>query len=157
MLSFDGVVDDGRLPEVFVPESDVGLLASLAENIRVSRLVIDGFSSGDTWAGFCGSDGGAACPLPLRFSVLGTAIPFCLTGFDSGEPIIDDACEAAGEACDRSVMRESLGALTVAMPFGGAALCTEEMMCGMEGSPPRRCGQGPYSGYRYGQKMNSRR
>jgi hypothetical protein len=89
----------------------------------VSRFVIDGFSGGDTRADLYGSDGGAACPLPLRFSV-GTAIPFCLTGFDSGEPVMD-------EACDLSVTRESLGALTVAMTFEGAALGTEEM-CGME-------------------------
>jgi hypothetical protein len=75
------------------------LIASFVENIRVSRFVIEGFSAGggDTRVDLCGSEGGAACPLPLRLSVLGTAIPFCLTVYDSGDPTADDACEGAGE------------------------------------------------------------
>lgn len=74
------------------------LIASFVENIRVSRFVIEGFSGGgDIRVDLRGSEGGAACPLPLRLSVLGTAIPFCLTGYDSGDPTADDVCEGAGE------------------------------------------------------------
>lgn len=59
---------------------------------------MEGFSvgRGDTGFVFCGSVGGAACPLPLRFSVLGTAMPF-LEGFGSGDPIADDVAEGGGD------------------------------------------------------------
>lgn len=96
----------------------------------MSRFVIDGFSAGGgcTRVDFCGSEGGAALPFPLRLSVLGTAIPFCLTGYDSGDPTMDDVCEASAEACDRSAMRDSLGALTVAITFEGWC-CARHRSC----------------------------
>jgi len=50
-------------------------IASFVENIRVRRFVIDGFS-GTARLELCGSEGGAANPLALRLSVLGTAMPF---------------------------------------------------------------------------------
>lgn len=96
----------------FIVFSD--LMASFVENILVSRFVIDGFSGGGTRLDFCGSEGGAANPfaVPLRLSVLGAVMPFCL-GYVCGEDsTIDDACD---EACDRSGREESLDALTVAM------------------------------------------
>lgn len=88
------------------------LMASFVENIRVRRFVIEGFSA---WPGvsFCGSEGGAACP--LRFSVLGRVIPFCVVGRLSGDPIADDADEAGGEGRAFSDAREPRGVLTVAM------------------------------------------
>lgn len=52
------------------------LEASLVENIRVNRFVIDGFSAAVcAGVGFCGSDGGAALPLSV-ISLLGTLRPF---------------------------------------------------------------------------------
>jgi len=81
-------------------------------------------------ADFCGSVGGAACPFPLRFSLLGTARPFCFTGRDSGEPLTDDACEAEGDAWGLSCMSESRGVVTVAMVSFG------------DGLLPRRWGMG---------------
>jgi hypothetical protein len=89
------------------------LIASFVENIRVNRLVIDGFSGGRVEDDFCGSEGGAACPLPLRFSVLGTAATFFLVGRDSGEPTREEVCEAGGEGLVGIWL--SLGTLTVAM------------------------------------------
>jgi hypothetical protein len=75
----------------FIPTSD--LVASFVENIRVRRFVMEGFSGcgARVAVDFCGSDGGAAVPFPLfRFSRLGTAIPWCFTGRDSGDPTADD-------------------------------------------------------------------
>jgi hypothetical protein len=92
------------------------LIASFVENIRVRRFVIEGFSA-VPGVSFCGSEGGAACP--LRFSVLGTAIPFCVVGRDSGDPIADDADEVGGEGRAFSDAKESRGALTVAMMIFG--------------------------------------
>ena len=46
--------------------------ASLVENIRVNRFVIEVLSG--AFGLFCGSEGGAA--LPLRFSVLGLVMPY---------------------------------------------------------------------------------
>lgn len=73
---------------------------------------------------------------------------------DSGEPT-DDAREATDEACDRWVMSDSLGALTVAMSLEVAAL--GGMKCGVEWkeTPPRRCGQGPDSAMNNGHKTRS--
>lgn len=88
------------------------LIASFVENIRVRRFVIEGFSAG---VGFCGSEGGAACPFPLRFSRLATEGAFCLVGFESGEPSIDDVCEAGGDGFR--------AALTVAMFPVGIGCC----------------------------------
>jgi hypothetical protein len=88
------------------------LIASFVENIRVRRFVIEGFSAAPG-VSFCGSEGGAAWP--LRFSVLETAIPFCVVGRLSGDPIADDADEAGGEGRAFSDAKESRGALTVAM------------------------------------------
>jgi hypothetical protein len=95
-----------------VPGSVDALKASLVENIRVSRFVIDGFSAA---ALKCGLEGGAACP--LRFSTLGTALPFCpVAGRDSGDPMMDDAVEAVEEeAWGLSAMGVSLCAMTVAI------------------------------------------
>lgn len=90
------------------------LIASLVENIRVSRFVIEGFSEAGARGTFCGSVGGAACPF-ARFSELGTAMPFCLTGRELGELTTEDVCDAAGEGWAFSAIRESLGVLTVAM------------------------------------------
>jgi hypothetical protein len=92
------------------------LIASFVENIRVRRFVIEGFSAAPE-RNFCGSEGGAACP--LRLSVLGTAIPFCVVGRDSGDPIADDADEVGGEGRAFSDAKESRGALTVAMMILG--------------------------------------
>lgn len=80
------------------------------------RFVIEGFSAAPE-RNFCGSEGGAACP--LRLSVLGTAIPFCVVGRDSGDPIADDADEVGGEGRAFSDAKESRGALTVAMMILG--------------------------------------
>ena len=78
------------------------------------RFVIEGFSA-VPGVSLCGSEGGAA--FPLRFSVLGTAMPFCVVGRDSGDPMTDDVCEAGGEGRALSDARESRGVLTVAMVF----------------------------------------
>lgn len=52
-------VDPFAVDWEFILFSD--FIASFVENIRVSRLVIDGFSGCDAWVDdFCGSDGGAA-------------------------------------------------------------------------------------------------
>lgn len=88
------------------------LMASFVENIRVRRFVIEGFSGA---VGFCGSEGGAACPFPLRFSVLGTERAFCFVGLESGEPSMDDVCEAGGDGFR--------AALTVAMFPVGIGRC----------------------------------
>jgi hypothetical protein len=72
-------------------------IASFVENIRVSRFVIDGFSAVAARVVFCGSEGGAACPLLARLSELGTDMPFALAGRDSGDPTMDDVCDAGGE------------------------------------------------------------
>jgi hypothetical protein len=99
--------------EVILRSADA-LKASFVENIRVSRFVIDGLSAIMGAALRCGSEGGAACP--LRFSTLGTALPFCpVAGRDSGDPITDDAVEAVGEVWGFSAMGVSLCAVTVAM------------------------------------------
>lgn len=90
-------------------------IASFVENIRVRRFVIEGFSA-EPGISFCGSEGGAACP--LRFSVLGTAMPFCVDGRDSGDPMTEEVCDAGGEGRVLSDARESRGALTVAMMSG---------------------------------------
>jgi hypothetical protein len=90
-------------------------MASLVENIRVSRLVIDGLSGVGASADFCGSESGAACPLLTRLSELGTAMPLGLTGRVSGDPTTDDCCDTAGDVWGFSAIRASLGALTEAM------------------------------------------
>lgn len=82
--------------------------ASLVENMRVRRFVIEGFSS-VAGAGFCGSAGGA---VPFRLSVLETDMAFWAgDGRDSGDPALDEACEVEGEGRTRC-------AATVAMMFG---------------------------------------
>jgi hypothetical protein len=90
------------------------LIASLVENIRVRRFVIEGLSVAvSAGAGFCGSDSGAACPLRLS---MGTEMPFCPGAASASEdPTIDDVREAVGERRSFSTLMESLGALTVAM------------------------------------------
>jgi hypothetical protein len=87
------------------------------ENILVRRFVIEGFSAAGGRVPFCGSEGGAANPLPMRFSALGTAMPFCdVDACDCGDPTADDVCDAGGETCAFSATKpESRGALTVAM------------------------------------------
>jgi hypothetical protein len=109
------------------------LIASLVENIRVSRFVIEGFSEAGARGTFCGSVGGAACPF-ARFSELGTAMPFCLTGRELGELTTEDACDGAGEGWVFSAIRKSLGALTVAMMMvgGRVALGSSGMECAEE-------------------------
>lgn len=62
--------------------------------------------------GFCGSESGAAWPLR---SVLGTALPFCVVGRDSGDPMTDEVCDAGGEGCALSDARLSRVRLTVAI------------------------------------------
>lgn len=86
------------------------LIASFVENIRVRRFVIDGFSAGTD--NFCGSAGGAA--LPLRLSVLGTAIPFW-EGREFGDSMMDDAVDVVGDGRALSARRSSRCAATVAM------------------------------------------
>jgi hypothetical protein len=88
----------------------------------VRRFVIEGFSGanadGRVPVPFCGSEGGAANPLPMRFSALGTAMPFCdVDACDCGDPTADDVWDAGGETCGFSAIKpeESRGALTVAM------------------------------------------
>lgn len=87
----------------------------------MSRFVIEGFSAGGETVGvvdFCGSEGGAACPL-VRVSTLGTAIPLPFAGFESGEPRTEDACDDEGDFTSLSRVRAaSRGPLTVAMIFG---------------------------------------
>lgn len=102
--------------EPFIPFDSLDLLASLVENIRVRRFVIEGFSVAVTaFSGFCGSESGAAWPL-TGSEVF--AIPFCV-GRPSDAPI-DDVREAG---CERGVsfgsdFGTSRGALTVAMVCG---------------------------------------
>lgn len=123
----DAVVDAGSCLGVAVP-IEAGcefillsdLMASLVENIRVRRFVIDGFSTVGGDSAFCGSEGGAALPLALRFSVLGTERPFWpAEGRVSGEPMADDVCEGTGEGWTFSTTRESRCAETVAMMLVG--------------------------------------
>lgn len=79
--------------------SELILLPSLVENIRVSRFVMDGFSG----CGLASVDGGAALLLPLllpllfTFSVLGELLPLREVGLDSGDPTRDGVCDKAGE------------------------------------------------------------
>ena len=107
--------------EVFILVSDRA--ASFVENIRVRRLVIEGFSAVGTLS--CGSEGGAAdeaaLPFKLRLSRLGMAIPFCdVTGRDSGELTMEEACEVEAEG----VLRALSTALSVAMMFvEGNSVC----------------------------------
>lgn len=75
------------------------------------RFVIEGFSA-VPGVSFCGSEGGAACPLR---SVLGIATPFCVVGRDSGDPMTDEACDAGGEGRALSDARESRGLVRVAI------------------------------------------
>jgi hypothetical protein len=72
-------------------------MASFVENIRVRRFVIDGFSAASARVAFCGSVGGAACPLLARLSELETAMPFSLTGREFGDPTAEDGCDVAGD------------------------------------------------------------
>jgi hypothetical protein len=72
-------------------------MASFVENIRVMRFVIDGFSAATARVAFCGSVGGAAWPLPARLSELETAMPFCLTGREFGDPAAEGGCDVAGD------------------------------------------------------------
>jgi hypothetical protein len=135
------------------------LMASFVENIRVRRFVIEGFSD-VAGLDFCGSEGGAACPLALRFSVLGTAMPFCpIDGRDSGEPMTDDVCEGAGEGWAFSATKESLGVLTVAMMLRDPEVCcaARQRVCGMiEGSRQGGGGQCPFSFRNRGYKIAGR-
>lgn len=99
-------------------------MASLVENIRVSRFVIDGFSVGGGGeatvdGGRCGSAGGAARPLLAKLSTLGMDSPLLFAGVVSGEPIMDEACEVFAELMLFSMVRvESRGPLTVAICLG---------------------------------------
>ncbi len=110
-------------------------MASLVENIRVSRFVIDGFSGAGVRRAFCGSAGGAACPLLTRLSTLGTAMPLTLIGKEFGELTVEDGCDAAGEGWAFSRIRDSLGPLTEAMRRmvgGGRTLGSSGMECAEE-------------------------
>jgi hypothetical protein len=108
-------------------------MASFVENIRVRRFVIDGFSGAGAGVTFCGSVGGAACPLLARLSELGTAIPFGLTGRVFGDPTAEGVWEVVGEGWGFSVIKASRGVLTVAMMMvgrrGGVALGSSGMKC----------------------------
>lgn len=48
-------------------------------------------------------------------------MPFCFTGRDSGDPLTDDVCEAAGDAWGFSAISETLGVVTVAMVASAGA------------------------------------
>lgn len=78
------------------------------------RFVIEGFSVVSCDGSLCGSAGGAA--FPLRLSVLGTAIPFCIVGRDSGDPMTDDVADVEGDGRGLSG-RSSRCAATVVMMF----------------------------------------
>lgn len=91
----------------------VSLTPSLVENIRVNRFVIDGFSADclDDTAAACW--GAPAMPLILRFSTLGTALPFWLVvGLDVGDPEVEEVIDAAG---DRSGLSAAAVGLNAAM------------------------------------------
>lgn len=119
-------------------------MASLVENIRVSRFVIDGFPAAEARVEFCGSEGGAACPLLTRLSELGTAMPFCLTGRVCGDPRMDDCCDVAGESWGFSVAMGSLGTLTVAMRNGrGRGGSADRELMYADKRPPKRSGATP--------------
>lgn len=109
-------------------------MASLVENIRVSRFVIDGFSGAGVRRAFCGSAGGAAFPLLARLSTLGTAMPLTLTGKEFGELTVEDGCDAAGEGWAFSRISDSLGPLTEAMRMvgGGRTLGSSGKECAEE-------------------------
>lgn len=87
------------------------LIASFVENIRVRRLVIEGFSVGAD--DLCGSEGGAVSPLLFRFSVEGIAAMLGFVGRISGDPTIEEFCDCGGECLRPSW--PSLGVLTLAM------------------------------------------
>jgi hypothetical protein len=54
----------------------------------------------------------------LRFSELGTAMPFGLDAFDSGDPIADDVCETGGDGLGFWAICVALFVVTEAMVSG---------------------------------------
>jgi hypothetical protein len=108
----EGSCFDAALPADVGCESTTLLLdrrASLVENMRVRRFVIEGFSS-VAGTGLCGSAGGAVGP--FRLSVLETDMAFWAgDGRDSGDAALDEACDVDGEGRTRC-------AATVAMMSG---------------------------------------
>lgn len=81
-------------------------MASRAENILVSRLVMEGFSV-IVVGGFSSAGGAEPLPMTLRLSVL--EMPFRpAEGRDSGEPTAEEVCEVAGEERGFSGARASL-------------------------------------------------
>lgn len=76
------------------PFSLAGLEPSFAENIRVRRLVIEGFSC------IC-LDGWSECDvvvaMPLSVSVLETVLTIPAVACETGDPMTDGVCEEGGE------------------------------------------------------------
>jgi len=94
--SLFGVAVALRGTGVFVPLSEAALAPSRVENIRVSRLVIDGFSG--TTLSSAASVCGAATPLAVKLSTLGIELLFrALAGFESVDPVTEDDADSAGD------------------------------------------------------------
>lgn len=77
-------------------------LVSRVENIRVKRLVMDGFSGMSLAGAGIVSDGGVAATVLLlvmcRFSMLAVALPAKpVAGLESGDPVTDDVKDGAGD------------------------------------------------------------
>jgi len=72
----------------------------------------------------------------LRFSELGTAMPFVFDAFDSGDPIADDVCEAGGDGL-------RFWAIWVALFVVIEAIVSGMMSFECKDRPPRRWGQCP--------------
>lgn len=54
----------------------------------------------------------------MRFSELGTAMPFVFDAFDSGDPIADDVCEAGGDGLRFGAICVALFVVTEAIVSG---------------------------------------
>jgi len=108
------VVEDPGLEDVgeFVTFSLESLDASFVENIRVKRLVMEGFSGGiclDGWS----ACGGGIKPLPLSFSVLETALTLPAVDCETGDPMTDGVCDEGGEgSCFTTVLEGAISAIS---------------------------------------------